>query len=119
MSAVIEALAVDQRVAVKVALFAHLGPGGINAERQYGQREVDDPDAEVFRGRAGEFDRIADFVRGRALARGNRGAGVGIGVSVRAQLRLDAARLVHIPPVENGRFDGNRYALEKASLRLI
>ncbi|WP_026613159.1 hypothetical protein [Ensifer aridi] len=41
-------------VAIEVPVAANLGPGGIDAERDDRQQDIDDPDTEIFAGAAGE-----------------------------------------------------------------
>src|SRR5207249_9756024 len=59
VAAVFEALAVDTCVPVEIAPPAHLRPRRVDAERDDGEGEVDDPDAEVFAGARAEFDGVA------------------------------------------------------------
>jgi hypothetical protein len=47
------------RVAVEVTLAANLGPGRVDAKGQDGQKHIDDPDAEIFAGRAGKGEGLA------------------------------------------------------------
>src|SRR5258707_8878568 len=56
-------------MAVEIAALAHLGPGRVDAQRDDGEGEVDDPDAEVFAGMRGEFDRMAFLGAGDACRR--------------------------------------------------
>ncbi|SOY82879.1 hypothetical protein CBM2599_A150120 [Cupriavidus taiwanensis] len=51
---IVEAGAVQPRIAVEVLQRAHLGPGGIDAQGDDGQQRIDDPDSEIFRARPGE-----------------------------------------------------------------
>ena len=63
----IERVAVDQRVAVEVAQPTHLGPRVVQAQRDDGQQQVDDPDPEIFAARAREtnFERALEGLRRR------------------------------------------------------
>src|SRR5579862_1013584 len=63
---ILERRVVQQRVAVEVALAAHLGPRRIDAERDDAQADVDDPDAEIFARAAREPERYG----GRRLRNG-------------------------------------------------
>ncbi len=44
----------QRRVAIQILQLAHFGPSRVDAERDYGQRQIDDPDAEIFRTFASE-----------------------------------------------------------------
>src|SRR5213076_3423951 len=52
---VVEAVPVQPRAAVEIPALADLRPGGIDPERSEREKEVDDPDAEILGGRAGEL----------------------------------------------------------------
>ena len=54
---VLEAAAVDIRIAVEVLLVAHLGPGRVDAESQDREQDIDDPDLEIFEALAVELYR--------------------------------------------------------------
>ena len=56
IAVVIETVPQQRRVAIEILQAAHLGPGRVNPQREYRQREIDDPDAKVFAAVAGKFD---------------------------------------------------------------
>ncbi len=56
---IVEAGAGEMGIAVEIALAANLGPGRIDAERDDRKKHVDDPDAEIFAGGAGEGEILA------------------------------------------------------------
>ncbi len=64
---VIEARAVQPRVAVEVLHRADLGPGRVDAQRDNGQQGIDDPDAEKLGARADELEPQRTHRRGRLL----------------------------------------------------
>ena len=72
---VFERRAGQARVAVEVALGAHLGPGRIDAEREHGQHQVHEPDAEELAGAAGELGAMAGGPGRRFGGRGRRHRG--------------------------------------------
>ncbi len=53
---VFERLIVQGRAPVEKAAFAHLGPGRVDADGHEFEQGVDDPDAEIVAGRAGEAE---------------------------------------------------------------
>src|SRR5690606_22168600 len=55
---VFEAAAGDLRAAIEITGAAHLGPRRIDAQRDDGQQQVDDPDAEIFAAGAAEREML-------------------------------------------------------------
>src|SRR5207245_11348958 len=51
----VETIPVQARAAVEIPALADLRPGGIDPERREREEQVDDPDAEILGGRAGEL----------------------------------------------------------------
>ena len=60
---IIEIMFADISVAVEIALVANLRPGAEDAQRDDGQRQVDDPDFEIFAARSFEPELMADHRR--------------------------------------------------------
>jgi len=81
---VIEAGAGEPGIAVEIALAAHLRPGRVDAERDDRQEHIDDPDAEIFAGRAGEAELLA-----AEFDRPSRGRGFRLGPLVHSPLSWD------------------------------
>jgi hypothetical protein len=57
LSVIVESMPVDASVAVEITLAAYLGPGGVDADRQNREKNVDDPDPEILSCRAPKHDR--------------------------------------------------------------
>ena len=66
---VIEGVAVEARAAVKVFLLSDFRPRRIDAERNKGKEEIDDPDAKVLGGRAGKLRTNRADLRSSAIKR--------------------------------------------------
>src|SRR6185369_4857643 len=75
VSQVVEGSVVQKRVAVEVASLPYLRPGGVEAEGHDPQQRVDDPDAEILFGIAGEGKGEGAFLRGTGGRRCRRRQG--------------------------------------------
>jgi hypothetical protein len=55
---ILEGPAEQDGIAEEVTVAPHLGPGGVDAERDDRQKDIDDPDAEIFRSSSRKADPV-------------------------------------------------------------
>jgi hypothetical protein len=93
---VIERVAVESRVAVKVSLLPDLRPRRVDAERDQREEQIDDPDPEVLAGGTRELGTNDADLRSRSIKRRGCGTCVRSPISIFCRLPLsdDAPRIL-------------------------